>query len=91
MSFSKEERALLMGAPGLGPAVIDRLEQVGVDSVQRLVDMGAEAAVSAVCRQLGTLSWANRLRALQRFCSAAEQARRASPARSAAAASPHRI
>ncbi|MDE2369138.1 MAG: helix-hairpin-helix domain-containing protein [Burkholderiales bacterium] len=76
MSFSEEERTLLLGARGLGPAVIERLEEVGVDSVDRLTRLGAEAAVAAVCAHLGTRAWTNRLRALQRFCRDAEGRRR---------------
>ena len=64
--FPAEERALLLAMPQIGPAVVARLEAAGFHSLQMLQDHGVDAAVEAVCRQLGSRAWSNRRRALRR-------------------------
>jgi hypothetical protein len=66
MSFSGIDRALLMTERGLGPLAVSRLEAAGFDSIERIAQLGAEAVVGAICAQLGTPSWGNRRRALER-------------------------
>lgn len=65
MAFSDEERALLLRAPRIGPAVIDRLQAVGLDSLEALRRVGVDAAVERVCQHLGSTAWANRRDAIQ--------------------------
>lgn len=64
--FPAEERALLLTMPQIGPAVVARLEAAGFHSLQMLRECGVDAAVDAVCRQLGSGAWSNRRRALRR-------------------------
>ena len=66
MGFSHEERKVLFNVPGIGPGVVDRLEQAGVESLEMLRRIGAEAATARVCRLLGSSAWCNRRRALER-------------------------
>lgn len=65
MAFAPEERARLLTMPRIGPTVIERLEKAGLDSLERLREVGVDAAVSAVCAELGSVAWANRRRALK--------------------------
>lgn len=74
MTFNAEERARLLAMPRIGPTVVERLEQAGFDSLDRLRAAGADAAVAAVCDRLGSVAWANRRRALQAALSALLQA-----------------
>jgi hypothetical protein len=36
MAFAADERAVLLAVRGVGPTVIDRLEQIGLDSLEVL-------------------------------------------------------
>ncbi|MEK8052730.1 hypothetical protein AACH10_20940 [Ideonella sp. DXS22W] len=65
MPFTVEERNLLIATPRLGPAVVQRLEQVGLDSLAKLRASGVDAAVARVCQAVGSGAWANRRRALR--------------------------
>ena len=66
MAFAEHERRLLLSMPNVGPRVLERLEEAGIDSLARLSELGVEAAVAAVCANLATPAWANRRRALGR-------------------------
>lgn len=66
MSFPAHERRLLTAAPRIGPAVVQRLEQVGLNSLAELRALGVDAAVERICCSLGSSAWQNRRRALQR-------------------------
>lgn len=65
MAFQQIERAKLLAAPRIGPAVVQRLEQVGLDSFAKLRQVGVEDAIRIVCAHVGHNAWANRRRALQ--------------------------
>ncbi len=67
--FSEPERRFLIAEPRIGAQVVDRLEQVGIHSIGHLRQMGAAAAVLAVCDRLGTIAWANRRQALEQALS----------------------
>lgn len=58
------ERLLRM--PGIGPAVIDRLREVGIETLSQLRDIGVERAMLAVCERTGQIAHANRRRPLAR-------------------------
>lgn len=58
------ERLLRM--PGIGPQVIDRLREVGIDSLSQLRAIGVERAMLAVCERTGQIAHANRRRPLER-------------------------
>ncbi|MDT7836505.1 hypothetical protein [Aquabacterium sp. OR-4] len=64
MAFAPIERQRLMVARGLGPRVLERLEQVGLDSLDKLRAVGAEQAVERICAQQAGTAWRNRRRAL---------------------------
>ena len=58
--FSDAERQLLLLTPGVGPMVLERMEDVGITSVEQLRREGVEAVVDLVCRRVGSTAWANR-------------------------------
>lgn len=60
MTFSPHERAHLLRTPGIGPAVVLRLEESGIDSLARLRSLGVDAAVQLVSTRLAVTGWANR-------------------------------
>jgi predicted flap endonuclease-1-like 5' DNA nuclease len=64
--FSDAERRRLMTAPGIGPAVIERLEAVGIHTLAHLQALGGEQAARRVGEHLQKPGWANRGRVLQR-------------------------
>lgn len=64
--FQPEDLRVLLATPGIGPGVVQRLEAAGIASMARLAELGADAAVAAVCGRLGTAAWGNRRRALER-------------------------
>lgn len=66
MAFPPRERERLMVARGLGPTVLQRLEQVGLDSLDKLRQVGAEQAVERICALQSGTAWRNRRRALAR-------------------------
>ena len=75
MSFSLEERTALLALKGVGPTVITRLEQMGIDS---LVELG-QASVSDILAQasaaLGSTCWKNSPQARAAITAAVELAR----------------
>ncbi|MDE2367845.1 MAG: helix-hairpin-helix domain-containing protein [Burkholderiales bacterium] len=71
MAFTPDERRVLCNMPGIGPGVVDRLEQAGVESLEMLRRIGADAATARVCRLLGSSAWGNRRRALERALTSA--------------------
>ena len=64
--FSAVERQMLLLTPGIGPLVLDRLEEVGIASIGQLSHRGVEAVVDLVCQHVGSCAWGNRKRALVR-------------------------
>lgn len=59
MGFSAGERALLLTVKGVGPTVIDRLEQIGFDSLETLADTDVDGIVKQIAAMLGTSCWKN--------------------------------
>lgn len=68
--FAPDERALLLAAAGIGPVVVLRLEEAGLDSLHKLAEMGVDAAIELVNRRLGARTWGNRRRPLRRALAA---------------------
>jgi len=66
MGFNETERRHLLTSPGLGPVVVQRLEDAGVISMASLRRMGVDAVVLAMCQPGTNLAWCNRRRALRR-------------------------
>lgn len=59
VGFSASERALLLAVKGVGPTVIDRLEQIGFDSLETLAGADVDGIVKQVAAMLGTTCWRN--------------------------------
>jgi hypothetical protein len=66
MSFSTEERGVLLMTTGIGAEVVQRLEEAGFHSLDQLRTLGVDRVIEAMCSHVGTNAWANRRRALQR-------------------------
>lgn len=73
MAFPQHERKILLATPGIGPAVIQRLEQAGFDSLSSLHACGLDRAIAIICRQVGSHAWLNRRRSLVRALETAAQ------------------
>ncbi len=59
MGFSADDRATLLAVKGVGPSVIERLEQIGFDALDTLADASAEDIVRQIAAMLGTTCWKN--------------------------------
>lgn len=71
MRFNDEDRRRLLLASGVGPRVLDRIEEVGIASIDDLRQHGVAHVVDLVCHRIGTTAWANRRAALLRALDAA--------------------
>ena len=74
MTFPHHERTILLATPGIGPAVIQRLEQAGFASFSAIQARGLDKAIAIICRQVGSHAWLNRRRSLARALDSAGQA-----------------
>lgn len=54
MAFSVEEREALLAVKGVGPTVILRLEQIGIDSLATLAKADVADVVSAAACLVGS-------------------------------------
>lgn len=68
--FAAAERRLLLAQPGIGERMLARLEQSGIDSIAALREQGVARIAAEVSAQLGTPTWRNRVRALERALAA---------------------
>ena len=59
MGFSADERAVLLAVKGVGPTVVDRLEQIGFDSLDTLATANMDGIVKQIAAMLGTTCWKN--------------------------------
>lgn len=59
MSFSQNERALLLGIKGVGETVIARLEQIGFSSLAQLSKADADDILYQVAALLKSSCWKN--------------------------------
>lgn len=59
MAFGAAERALLLGAKGVGPTVISRLEQIGYSTLVQLSEANVTDITAQVAEMLGTTCWRN--------------------------------
>jgi hypothetical protein len=64
--FPAHERAMLLGAPGIGETVVRQLESVGFDSVEHLRMLGVDRVLGLVQSRHGVHALRNRRRALGR-------------------------
>ncbi len=59
MGFPADERALLLAVKGVGPTVVDRLEQIGFDSLETLAKTDVQSVVGQIAALLGATCWRN--------------------------------
>lgn len=57
--FSARERSLLLGVKGVGPTVIERLEQLGYHTLSELAEAETGHIVRLVASMLGSTCWQN--------------------------------
>ncbi|MBL0949141.1 MAG: helix-hairpin-helix domain-containing protein [Pseudomonas sp.] len=59
MPFSLNEYQALLNVKGVGPTVVQRLEQIGIDSLHELAKASVGDIVTAVAGHLGSTCWKN--------------------------------
>lgn len=59
MVFSVDERAVLLAVKGVGPTVVQRLEQLGYGSLARLAEADALQIVTEAAGLVGSSCWKN--------------------------------
>lgn len=75
MAFSESEKAALLELKGVGPTVVKRLEEIGIDSFAELASHKPEEIAEQVASMLRTTCWKNSPRALSAVESAIKRAR----------------
>jgi predicted flap endonuclease-1-like 5' DNA nuclease len=59
MTFSQDERAALLSVKGVGPTVVQRLEQLGFGSLAELAAADVGEIVSSAAALVGSSCWKN--------------------------------
>ena len=59
MAFSADERAVLLAVKGVGPTVIKRFEEIGIDTLAELANYQADMITHRVAAMLRTSCWKN--------------------------------
>lgn len=59
MGFSKEEKEALLQVKGVGPTVVKRFEEIGINSFGELKEFEAEEITEMVASMLNTTCWKN--------------------------------
>jgi len=59
MPFSHQERAALLRVKGVGPTVVDRLEQMGIHDLESLAKQDAEVICQEAAALVGSSCWKN--------------------------------
>ncbi len=59
MSFSDAERAQMLALKGVGPTVIQRLEEVGFSALSQLADVDALAVTQQISQMMRSTCWHN--------------------------------
>ncbi len=77
MVFPLHERTVLLAVKGVGPTVLKRLEELGVEDLATLAQQDAAALCLAASAQLGSTCWRNSPQARAAITGAIEAARRA--------------
>ena len=76
MAFSAVEKNALLSVKGVGPTVIKRFEEIGIDSFEKLAVQDAKTIAEMVASMLKTTCWKNSPQALSAVASAIERARK---------------
>lgn len=74
MVFSESERALLVKVKGVGDKVIDRLEQIGINSLVQLAEEKPQDITQQIACLVGSSCWKNSPQAKMAISSAVEYA-----------------
>lgn len=74
MVFSESERALLVKVKGVGDKVIDRLEQIGINSLAKLAEENPQDITQQIACLVGSSCWKNSPQAKMAISSAVEYA-----------------
>ncbi|OZY86083.1 hypothetical protein CBP51_03370 [Cellvibrio mixtus] len=64
MAFSAVEKNALLSVKGVGPTVIKRFEEIGIDSFEKLAVQDAKTIAEMVASMLKTTCWKNSPQAL---------------------------
>ena len=75
MPFSADERAALLALKGVGPTVITRLEQMGIDSLAELGRSDVTDILAQASAALGSTCWKNSPQARAAITAAVDLAR----------------
>ena len=59
MRFSDRERAVLLAVKGVGPKVVERLEELGVGGFARLAQADAAVVCAGAAASVGSTCWKN--------------------------------
>lgn len=59
MPFSSQEREALLAVKGVGPTVVKRFEEIGIDSLAELATYQADQIAEMVASMLRTTCWKN--------------------------------
>ena len=59
MSFSADERAQMLALKGVGPTVVQRLEEAGFSSLAQLAGMDALAITRQISQMMRSTCWHN--------------------------------
>jgi predicted RecB family nuclease len=85
MPFSISERQTLLAVKGVGPTVVARLEQMGIENLAHLAKANALDIVSNAAKLLGSTCWKNSPQARTAIQSAIAAAQAAQSAQSSSA------
>lgn len=75
MAFSESEKSALLEVKGVGPTVVKRFEEIGIDSFSELANYEPKEIVERVASMLRTTCWKNSPQALLAVKSAIERAK----------------
>lgn len=59
MPFSAAERTILLAVKGVGPTVVQRLEEYGISDLKSLARHEADTLCSEISHRLGSTCWRN--------------------------------
>ena len=75
MAFSESEKAALLEVKGVGPKVVKRFEEIGIDTFSELANYEPKEISERVASMLRTTCWKNSPQALSAVKAAIERAR----------------
>lgn len=81
MPFPSKERTALLALKGVGPTVITRLEQMGIESLQELARSNVSDILGQAAAALGSTCWKNSPQARAAITAAVELAKNHQQAR----------